>query len=168
MWTDEVQAYAALLSTLIAGGSVVFVIASLRQASNALTSQNKSADVASVLSLFERLDIHWCRFKNETESDKVSFEFGQLISYYELSCGLFRDRIFSTKAAITLYEHLHDVLTAMQDHEDFRNRLLEIKSQSDNYENIVWLCNQPRSLPRCRSATAKPLFQRIFQSRAAY
>jgi len=59
---------------------------------------------------------------------------------------MFRDRIFQTKAALTLYYHLHDVLTVMKSDQNFQKRFEAIKSQPDNYENIIWLCNQPRSI----------------------
>lgn len=145
-WTDKAQALAAIGSLFVAAISIVFVIASLRQASKALLSQNKSTDVASVIAIFQILDAHWCRFKSATGDSNQSFEFGQLISYYELSCRLFRDRVFQTKAATTLYEHLHDVLTLMQSNSEFKRRFEDLRTQEDNYENIFWLCGQPRKI----------------------
>ncbi|MDT8760301.1 hypothetical protein MZO42_16490 [Sphingomonas psychrotolerans] len=145
-WVDQVQAYSSIASIIIGLISVIFVIASLRQASTALKAQNRSTDVSSVITLFERLDAHWCRFKEAREESKRDFEFGQLIGYYELSCRLFRDRVFQTNAALTLYEHLHDVLNAMLAHPDFKQRFEAVRSQPDNYENIIWLCEQPRRL----------------------
>lgn len=145
-WTDKAQAIAAVGSLALAIISIVFVVASLRQASKALLSQNKSTDVASVISIFQILDAHWCRFRSTVEDEQQAFEFGQLISYYELSCRLFRDKVFQTKAATTLYEHLHDVLTLMQNDAEFSKRFRQLYSQDDNYENIFWLCEQPRRI----------------------
>jgi hypothetical protein len=143
-WADEVQAYAAAASVVLSTVSVVFVVASLRQASSTLFAQNRSTDVASVITLFDKLDQHWRKFKNAKESSDLDFEFGQLISYYELSSRLFRDKVFQTKAALTLYEHLHDVLTAMRSDDNFKRRFDDLHTHPDNYENIIWLCKQPR------------------------
>jgi hypothetical protein len=145
-WTDKAQALAAIGSLVVAVVSIYFVVASLRQASRALRAQNRSTDVASVITIFQILDSHWCRFRSANEDHSQSFEFGQLISYYELSCRLFRDKIFQTSAAATLYEHLHDVLTLMRADVDFKRRFDLLHSQDDNYENIFWLCSQPRKL----------------------
>lgn len=165
-WTDKWQAVAAVLSAATALISVFFVVASLRQTSAALLAQNRSTDVASVISLFERLDSHWCRFRTAENAEAANFEFGQLIGYYELSCRLFRDKVFQTKAAFTLYQHLHDVLTVMQQNDQFQTRFSNLKSQPDNYENIMWLCNQPRSLER--STNYRPgMLKRILNVRAA-
>ena len=143
-WTDIAQGVSAPISLAVAILSIIYVYRSIQQAAKALESQNRSTDVTSVISIFQILDEHWCRFRSADSDKDQDFEFGQLISYYELSCRLFKDRIFQTSAANTLYEHLHDVLTLMRQNSDFKKRFDNLRSQDDNYENIFWLCEQPR------------------------
>lgn len=146
-WTDKLEAWSTLAGALISLVSAILIILSIRQASVALRAQNRSSDTATVISVFERLDLHWIRYKEAKDESAKAFEFGQLTSYYELSCRLFRDRVFQTSAALTLYEHLHDVLTAMQLDADFKRRFDVLRSRPDTFENIRWLCAQPRDNP---------------------
>jgi hypothetical protein len=57
---------------------------------------------------------------------------------------MFRDGVFKTKAAVTLYEHLHDILPVMKQDEQFRTLFASLKSTPENFENIDWLCARPK------------------------
>jgi hypothetical protein len=94
----------------------------------------------TVLTLWERLDHHWCRFLSAENEQARSFEFGQLSGYYELACGLFRDGILTTKAARTLREHLAEILPRMQANSDFAQRFNSLRSEPRTFENIEWFC----------------------------
>jgi len=100
-----------------------------------------SADMQTVLTIWERLDHHWCRFLAAKEKDAKAFEFGQLSGYYELACGLFRDEILTTEASRTLREHLRDILPKMKAHPDFVARFDALRSEPDTFENINWFCD---------------------------
>lgn len=133
-WADAVVAVATALSA-------PFVAAGIWQSRTALRDQNISSDMQTVLTLWERLDHHWCRFlAAKTDQDK-QFEFGQLSGYYELACGLFRDEILTTKAARTLSEHLRDILPKMRAHAEFAHRFELLRSDPHTFENINWFCD---------------------------
>jgi hypothetical protein len=142
-WTDELQAWSSLGSFLVAGGAVGFIIAQLRQAASALRAQNRSSDIASVLTIWDRLDQHWIRFRAANTEEAKNFEFGQLVSYYEMACSLFRDGVFTTRATRTLHEHLHEILPAMQRDVTFRGLFDRLRTDDSTFENIRWFCNQP-------------------------
>jgi hypothetical protein len=116
------------------------IVVGVWQSKSALESQSVASDMQTVLSLWERLDHHWCRFlASETEAAR-SFEFGQLAGYYELACGLFRDRVLTTKATRTLREHLEEILPRMKDNKDFAARFESLRSQPSTFANIEWFC----------------------------
>jgi hypothetical protein len=142
-WTDQVQAWTAVGSLLIALGAAWFVVVTIRQAASALRAQRVSTDIASVLVIWERLDGHWIRFRSTNNDEDRSFEFGQLITYYEMACALFRDRVFTTRAARTLHEHLHEILPAMQQTAAYKELFDKLKSRDQTFENIRWFCNHP-------------------------
>lgn len=142
-WTDVTQAVASVISA----GAAVFVFVSIRQAARSISDQNEASDTATVLSIWEKLDEHWCRFRLASEDDK-KFEFGQLISYYEMSCGLFRDGVFKAKAAITLYEHLFEILPDMRGNDSFKAMFDDLKSTPETFENIDWICKRPKHIFR--------------------
>src|SRR5690242_16546816 len=86
-----------------------------------LRVQAIGGDLQTVMALLERLDDHWRRFRETLSgSNDETFEFGQLTTYYEFACGLFKDNILSTKATRTLEEHLFDVLPAILNDPGFR------------------------------------------------
>jgi hypothetical protein len=95
----------------------------------------------TVLVLWERLDHHWCRLLQADSDAAKQFEFGQLSGYYELACGLFRDKVLTTKAARTLREHLREILPKMRAHSDFRARFDSLRSEPQTFENINWFCD---------------------------
>lgn len=143
-WADQLSAWSTF-------GGVVFVVISLYIAVSTLKSQKESNDIHIVLSIWERLDHHWARFKKTTDcSEQQSFEFGQLISYYEISCSLFRDGILTTKASRTLGEHLRDILPDLQKNDTFARLFTDIQSHDDNYSNIRWFValDQVVKIPR--------------------
>ncbi len=141
-WADQLSALASAGSVLVAGAATWLIILQLRQASAALRAQNASSDIASVLIIWERLDRHWMRFRSAADCEK-RFEFGQLISYYELACSLFRDGVFSTRATRTLHEHLHEILPVMQNDPAFKALFDALRTDETTYENIRWFCRQP-------------------------
>lgn len=152
-WADQLQAWSSLGSLLVAGGAAAFIILQLRQAARALRAQNKSTDIASVLIIWERLDQHWVRFRSADTDEAKRFEFGQLVSYYEMACSLFRDRVFTTRATRTLHEHLHEILPAMQRDAAFKSLFDHLQTDQSTFENIRWFCNQappvaPKQRPR--------------------
>ncbi|MES2147134.1 MAG: hypothetical protein V4491_04705 [Pseudomonadota bacterium] len=110
------------------------------QARSALRSQNLSGDMQTVLTLWERLDHHWCRFLEASNDRGKAFEFGQLSGYYELACGLFRDQVLTTSATRTLREHLAEILPKMQANAEFASRFDALRSEPSTFENIAWFC----------------------------
>jgi hypothetical protein len=113
------------------------------QTARALVAQRKASDIQSVLEIWGRLDAHWVRFRSAgANKEKQKFEFGQLVGYYELACGLFRDKVFSTKAARTLEEHLDEILPAMRSHPTFDAFFETLRSKSETYANIHWFCDR--------------------------
>lgn len=134
-WTDVATALVALVTAPLA-------VYALFQTHSALKGQTVASDLQTVLSIWEKLDEHWDRFrKSQSEADK-NFEFGQLAGYYELAAGLFKDRILSTKAARTLDEHLAEILPMMSEHEGFRVRMNELRTSEKTFENITWYCSR--------------------------
>jgi hypothetical protein len=142
-WAEQIQAWASLGSLLVAVVAASFVVLQLRYAASALRAQNTSSDIGSVLLIWERLDQHWVRFREASSEDEKRFEFGQLISYYEMACSLFRDRVFTTRATRTLHEHLHEILPAMQRDQSFRALFDSLRTDECTFENIAWFCRQP-------------------------
>jgi hypothetical protein len=135
-WADKVQACVAILSLLASIGSAAFVVLSLRQTAHAIRSQNTSSDVNSVLTLWERLDHHWVRFKAASDEKAIKFEFGQLIGYYEMSCAWFNKKAFSTSASEMLFNHLKDVLRVMKENEKFSSLFKSLVSDGETYKEI--------------------------------
>ena len=132
----------SIASVLVAIGGVWLVSLQLKHGASALRSQAASSDIASVLAIWQRLDEHWNRFRN-ADQERKAFEFGQLISYYEMACSLFRDRVFTTRATRTLHEHLHEILPAMQREPTFQALLDQLVTDEATFENIKWFCKQP-------------------------
>ena len=95
----------------------------------------------TVLTLWERLDHHWCRFLDAKTEKTKEFEFGQLSGYYELACGLFKDEVLTTPAARTLREHLAEILPRMQANRDFASKFQALRSEPNTFENIEWFCS---------------------------
>lgn len=153
-WSDQAQAYSAIIS-------VPFLVAGVFYASWTFLAQKRATDVSNVLAVFERLDHHWCRYRSHI--DDKGFEFGQLISYYELSCALFRHDAFNTKLSDVLRYHLYDVLVSMNSHVEFKQSFDELRSEPDTYENIQWLCAQPNRVSAKRDCLAFGL-RRIYGS----
>ena len=142
-WADELQAWSSLGSLIVASGATWFIVLQLRQAASALRAQNTSSDISSVLAIWERLDQHWVRFRTAATEGERRFEFGQLITYYEMACSLFRDRVFTTRATRTLHEHLHEILPVMQQDPTFRGLFDALRTDDTTFENIRWFCRQP-------------------------
>jgi hypothetical protein len=150
-WADKLEAYSALAAVLVAIVSAVLVVLSLRQAASALRSQTVSSDTQTVLTIWERLDSHWQRFVQAgDDSEKRKFEFGQLASYYEMACALFRDDVLTTNAARSLEEHLEEILPAMRKHPEFNALFTELTSQDSTFSNIRWFCDVRRPITRRR------------------
>jgi hypothetical protein len=144
----QYSAFANIVSAMAAIAAAGFVAVSIRQATNSLVAQRVNSDLGSVLVIWERLDVHWCRFR-ESSSDGTKFEFGQLISYYELACGLFRHRIFSTKASETLREHLRDVLNQMNADDGFKRLFQDLATHPDTFAHIKWFVDHGTH-PSCK------------------
>lgn len=132
-WPDALIAIVTLLSAPA-------VALGVWQARSALRSQNLSSDMQTVLTLWERLDHHWCRFLEASNDRDKAFEFGQLSGYYELACGLFRDQVLTTNATRTLREHLAEILPKMQSNAEFASRFDALRSEPSTFENIAWFC----------------------------
>ena len=137
-WTDIWMAYGTWAGVAASCIATFLVIFSLTYTATALRAQKKSADVEAMLTIWERLDHHWGRLRLAKGADAQSFEFGQLISYYEVACSLFRYQAFSTTASIILGEHLRDVLQQMANDDSFKEMFAALKSHEDNYEQIRW------------------------------
>jgi hypothetical protein len=136
-WTDKLSAWSSLASVVVALGGAVLVVLSIRQASAALRHQTTSSDLQSVLTIWERLDHHWCRFRQaERGSANQGFEFGQLTTYYEMACSLFNDKVLTTKATRTLEEHLSDILPIMYKNEEFIRLFEALQSDPNTFSNI--------------------------------
>ena len=132
------------------------VLVALYQTAKALKAQAAASDLQTVLNLWERFDALWIRFRAAQSDPQKEFEFGQLTSYYELACGLFRDDILSTDAARTLKEHLRDILPAMFAHPDFAQRFKRLSSRPDTYENIKWFMDNHTPPATKTAANATP------------
>jgi hypothetical protein len=91
-----------------------------------------------MLLIWERLDQHWCRYRKAKSAESRRFEFGQLISYYEIACSLFQKKALSTLAAKPLGEHLRDILPQMQNVPEFKKLFDELQSHDHTFENIRW------------------------------
>lgn len=142
-WAEQLQAWTALGSLLIASGAAFFLVLQLKQASLILKAQNTSQDMASVLTIWARLDEHWVRYRAVQTEDGRKFEFGQLVSYYELACSLFRDKVFTTRASRTLHEHLHEILPNMRGDINFKKLMDDLRTDDTTFENIAWFCKKP-------------------------
>lgn len=142
-WAEQLEAWVSFISLLVAVSAAYFLVLQLRQAASILQAQNTSQDIASVLAIWARLDEHWVRYRAAKDDANRTFEFGQLISYYELSCSLFRDKVFTTRATRTLHEHLHEILPNMQDDTYFKGIMDSLRTDDSTFENIRWFCKQP-------------------------
>jgi hypothetical protein len=154
-WAEHIQAWASVGSLVVAIVAASFVVIQLRYAASALRAQNTSSDIGSVLLIWERLDQHWVRFREASSDAEKRFEFGQLISYYEMACSLFRDRVFTTRATRTLHEHLHEILPAMQRDQSFRALFDALRTDEHTFENITWFCQQPPPGRRSNRSSCK-------------
>lgn len=147
-WVDEAQLTVAIAALVVSFISAALVIFTIKQAAKALQSQLATSDVQTVLSIWERLDHHWVRFRAAEGDEERRFEFGQLVSYYEMSCSLFRSNTLSTSAAVSLEEHLDEILPAMRKHESFEALFEQLKSREETFENIHWFCGDRSILHR--------------------
>lgn len=129
-----------MASTIVAVTTAPLAVYALFQTRKALGAQSAASDIQTVLALWDELDQHWVRFRKAQSDDEKEFEFGQLTSYYELACGLFKDDIFSTRAARTLEEHLDEILPRMRAYPDFRERFERLKTSEETFANIDWFC----------------------------
>ncbi|HUE79762.1 MAG TPA: hypothetical protein VMN38_09035 [Sphingomicrobium sp.] len=132
--------------------SAPLAVLALFQTRKALQAQAVGNDLQTILSLWEKIDAHWNRFRLATTDPDRNFEFGQLAGYYELACGLFKDGILSTKATRTLEEHLDEILPRMLAHRDFKTRFDALKSSETTFENITWFCGPRLEEKRARAA----------------
>jgi len=129
-------------SDALTGLSAPFIIIALVQTQRALNGQRIADELQTVLALWERFDEHWGRFlKAQNDTDK-KFEFGQLATYYEIACGLFCNRILTSRAADTLDEHLSEILPRMQKNEGFAARFDALRSTPDTFANIKCYCER--------------------------
>jgi len=142
-WADAIQACMSVASLFVTAGAAYLVVQQLNYAGLALRAQKTSSDIASVLIVWERLDQHWVRFRSAKTDEAKRFEFGQLISYYEMACSLFRDKVFTTRATRTLHEHLHEILPVMRADATFKELFDDLRTDESTFENIVWFCKQP-------------------------
>jgi hypothetical protein len=150
-WADQISAWSSLASAVVAFGGVVLVVLSIRQASAALRHQTVSSDLQSVLAIWERLDHHWCRFRATSPgSNNQQFEFGQLTSYYEMTCSLFKDNVLTTVSARTLEDHLTDILPQMYENPEFVRLFGALRSTDQTFSSIRWF-----HLERSPTHTAK-------------
>lgn len=136
-WSDALTAIIALISAPLG-------IFALFQTRAALREQAIASDLQTVLVIWDKIDLHWDRFRKAASDKDVSFEFGQLTANYELACTLFRDDILSTKATRTLEEHLDEILPRMLSHSEFKSRFTELTSSTTTFENIRWFCGARR------------------------
>jgi len=73
-WTDALPALIAIVTAPLA-------VVALFQTRSSLRAQALGADLQTVLSLLERLDELWVRFRGAKSDADKEFEFGQLTSY---------------------------------------------------------------------------------------
>jgi hypothetical protein len=140
-WNDAVT-----LAITVVG--VPLAILALFQTRKAMRAQAIGGDLQTVMALLEKLDDHWRRFREAPSgSNDETFEFGQLTTYYEFACDLFKDNILSTKATRTLEEHLRDVLPAILKDPGFSARFNALKSDPTTFENIRWFIEHHRAPP---------------------
>lgn len=140
-WPAQIEALASVAAVIIAVVSAYLIIIGIRQAAAALRGQNSSSDIQTVLTIWERLDHHWNRFRKARSKSTQKFEFGQLVTYYELACSLFRERVLTTSAAKVLEEHLDEILPVMQAHPEFNHFFVELRSREETFANIRWFCD---------------------------
>jgi hypothetical protein len=144
-WAEQLSAFSSVVAAIIALLSAMLVIKSLQQTTKALRAQRASSDIQTMLAIWERLDQHWTRFRKAKRADE-QFEFGQLTSYYEIACGLFRRRELSTTASESLGEHLRDILPLMQGHPPFSQLFDQLTSKDHTYANIRWFVENGEKL----------------------
>ncbi len=138
-WNDVITTGLAVLSAPAA-------LVALFQTRTALRKQAISSDLQTALTVWDKLDGLWVRFLRASKKNE-EFEFGQLVSYYELACGLYRDDILSTDAARTLKEHLRDLLPLMLNDPDYGKRFKDLSTAPDTFANIRWfVANHARSV----------------------
>ena len=61
-----------------------------------------------------------------------------------MACGLYKDRVLSTKAARTLEEHLDEILPMMKKYPAFQDRFEKLKTSDTTFANIDWFCGERR------------------------
>lgn len=133
------ESWTNILSSIAGVCGAFFGIIALFQTAKALRAQNLSSDVQTVLTIWQRIDEHWVRLRSvDDNTDAVRFEFGQLVSLYEVACGLFRQGALVTGASETLGEHLRDVLKMINTNEQYSALAEDLKTHPDNYANITW------------------------------
>ena len=137
-WAEVYSVYGQWAGVVVAVISAIFVVWGLFYAAGTLKAQKLSTDVQNMLTVWAKLDEHWVRFQAVTDEKTRAFEFGQLISYYEIACALFKNNVFTTSAAVTLGEHLRDVIPIMQTNDHFKNLYAALQTRNDTYENIKW------------------------------
>jgi hypothetical protein len=148
-WPEVITAVVAVVSAPLA-------IFALFQTRSTLKEQTVSNDLQTILAIWERLDAHWVRFRTASTDAQKTFEFGQLTSYYELACGLFRDDMLATDAARTLKEHLRDILPAMLKHPEFAARFKALATKKDTFANIKWFRKMYCGRRRTRLQAVRP------------
>jgi hypothetical protein len=137
-WADKLSAWSTLAGAVAAFLAAYFVVINIRKATDSIKAQRIASDIQTMLLIWERLDQHWCRYRKVRSADSKRFEFGQLISYYEIACSLFRGKALSTTAAKSLGEHLRDILPQMEDAPEFNKLFDELQSHDHTFENIRW------------------------------
>jgi hypothetical protein len=137
-WADKLSAWSTLAGAVAAFLAAYFVVINIRQATISLKAQKTANDIQTMLLIWERLDQHWCRYRKAKSAESRRFEFGQLISYYEIACSLFQKKALSTLAAKPLGEHLRDILPQMQNVPEFKKLFDELQSHDHTFENIRW------------------------------
>lgn len=152
------DALSALITAISLPGAVIALFLTWKS----LRQQTIGSDMQTVLTIWDKLGELWVRFRAAKEEVEKEFGFGQLTSYYELACGLFRDRVLTTDAARTLREHLRDILPVMLDHPAFAARFKKLATSPDTFENIRWfVANHAKASTRAAvgpvaPASAKP------------
>jgi hypothetical protein len=130
------------LGALVAFFGAPLAVVALFQTGSALRAQNCASDLQTVLSIWDKLDAHWTRFRSAKTPDDQRFEFGQLSGYYEMACQLFRNDVLTTNAAKTLEEHLGEILPLMMADPGFSAHFEGLRSKATTFENIRWFCDR--------------------------
>lgn len=136
-WAEIWSAYSQWAGAAFGAISAFLVLGSLVYTAKTFNAQKLSTDAQSMLAVWAKLDEHWVRFQAANDN-KHRFEFGQLISTYEIACALFRNDVFTTASAVILAEHLRDVLGLMKTNDHFKGLFESLKTQDHTYEHIFW------------------------------